>query len=217
MSVNGQLPASDLAPIPGGRLKKGAPADSWNSMCYAYRQRTGRTPLPNGPASSYRTYGQQVDLRRYWCNQGRCGNAAQPGSSNHGWGLAVDGNGDAQNAADSLTQFGWAKRCSDAPWEAWHRRFCGSWSGPPAPAVVDPLTKYERRLVNELIGLRRRWARRPSGKRGSAEIRRASSIKKALRQQLTAIRNTATRERNGWDKARRRTRYRLIRRSIYGT
>jgi len=38
----------------------------------------------------YRDYAGQVAVRQDWCNRGRCDMAAVPGSSNHGWGKAVD-------------------------------------------------------------------------------------------------------------------------------
>jgi len=40
--------------------------------------------------SCYRDYAGQVSAREYWCGQGSCGRAAVPGTSNHGWGKAVD-------------------------------------------------------------------------------------------------------------------------------
>ena len=79
--------------------------------------------MPNGPDSTYRTRSRQIYWRRYWCARGACGNAAVPGTSNHGWGEAVDTNDGA--IVDRFPQYGWAKRYSDAPWEPWHRRWAG--------------------------------------------------------------------------------------------
>jgi hypothetical protein len=42
------------------------------------------------PEECYRDYAGQVYWRNYWCTHGNCGNAAVPGTSNHGWGKAVD-------------------------------------------------------------------------------------------------------------------------------
>jgi hypothetical protein len=122
MAVNGRLPASALAPIPGGRLARAA-ALRWNAMCFYLRAHGRPIPMPNGPLSSYRTFAGQVLLRRQWCARGKCGNAAVPGTSNHGWGLAVDTNQGA--TVDSVPQFGFHKRFSDAPWESWHRKWGG--------------------------------------------------------------------------------------------
>jgi zinc D-Ala-D-Ala carboxypeptidase len=41
-------------------------------------------------ADCYRDYAGQVYWRTWWCNVGKCGNAAVPGTSNHGWGKAID-------------------------------------------------------------------------------------------------------------------------------
>jgi murein L,D-transpeptidase YcbB/YkuD len=115
--MNGRLPDSQLAAIPGGRLAKPYAA-RWNTMCFIARAKAGRCPMPNGPMSSYRTYAQQVFLRNQWCAKGNCGNAAIPGNSNHGWGRAVDNNWLAG-------AYAYGKTCgirppSDAPWEGWH-------------------------------------------------------------------------------------------------
>jgi LAS superfamily LD-carboxypeptidase LdcB len=40
--------------------------------------------------SCYRTYDMQVWWRNYYCSIGKCGNAAMPGTSKHGFGHAVD-------------------------------------------------------------------------------------------------------------------------------
>lgn len=120
MPSNGYLPAYVLAPIAGGHLRKDAAA-RWNAM-NVYRRAHGRaTIVPSGSLSSYRTYGQQVFLRRQWCARGACRNAAIPGTSNHGWGLAVD-TGNAPGVNHDGPRYGWAKRWSDASWEPWHFR-----------------------------------------------------------------------------------------------
>jgi len=136
---NGRLPASALLPATGctSGLAKGGAAESWNAMAVAWHNRTGQWPASNGSASCYRTYQQQVDLRNYWCNLGNCGNAAVPGTSNHGWGTAVDSNSVAQQMVLTIgPQFHWNIRggCSDAPWEDWHAHYCGGYNGPnPGP------------------------------------------------------------------------------------
>src|ERR687888_582450 len=89
MTSNGNLPDSALAPIPGGRLRRDAAA-AWNAMNAESERRYGVTLRPLGPLSSYRTFAQQQQLRSQWCAAGKCGNAAIPGTSNHGLGLAVD-------------------------------------------------------------------------------------------------------------------------------
>jgi hypothetical protein len=82
------------------------------------RSRGQGSILLNGPISGYRSYSGQVQMRVYWCGQGKCGNAAVPGTSNHGWGIAADSD-DAWKLDDGGP---FDKRYSDAPWESWHRR-----------------------------------------------------------------------------------------------
>lgn len=111
-----------LARIPGGRLRKDA-ALRWNSMCITARRRGLPVPMPNGPNSSYRDLAGQIRMRSMWCSMGKCQNAAIPGFSNHGWGIAVDTN--QGWVCDRLSGFGFHKRHSDAPWEGWHRKWSG--------------------------------------------------------------------------------------------
>lgn len=121
--ANGRLPDSVLAPIAGGRLRKDAAA-RWNAMNAKRRSQGLSTILPNGSMSSYRTLAQQVFLRNQWCARGACQNAAIPGTSNHGWGLAVDAN-NPPGVNASGAPFGYQKRWSDAAWEPWHFKWAG--------------------------------------------------------------------------------------------
>ena len=123
MATNGRLPDSMLAPVAGGRLRKDAAA-RWNAMNLARRRQGKSTVMPNGADSTYRTFSRQVFWRNWWCARGACGNAAIPGTSNHGLGLAVDTNG-AAAVNESGAPFGWQKRWSDAPHEFWHFKWAG--------------------------------------------------------------------------------------------
>lgn len=130
MSENGRLLDSELAPIAEGRLRKDAAA-AWNTM-NVHARTLGIELVPTGSKSSYRTYAQQVELRNWWCAQGNCDNAAVPGNSNHGWGLAVDLKTTAMRAMlDKIGhQYGWAKEWSDAADEWWHIAWrAGVWNG----------------------------------------------------------------------------------------
>ena len=134
VSSNGQLPPSELAPIAQGQLVKTAAA-SWNAMNVEAR-RLGCELLPTGSMSSYRTLEQQRILyARYRAGTGNL--AAVPGTSNHGWGLAVDvASHEMRAMVDRVGEkYGWAKKWSDAPSEWWHIRFQpGYWHGPdPGP------------------------------------------------------------------------------------
>lgn len=109
-------------------------------MCVYLRAHGRSIPMPNGPMSSYRNFAGQVFMRRMWCNQGKCQNAAVPGTSNHGLGISVDSNG--AWICDSVPQFGFSKRHSDAPWEPWHR----TWGG-YGPVRVRGLELGDRTLA----------------------------------------------------------------------
>jgi hypothetical protein len=164
--ANGRYPDSALSAIPGGRLRKDA-ALRWNAMCIHLRRNGRAIPMPNGAFSSYRTLSGQVLMRRQWCARGKCQNAAVPGTSNHGKGISVDTN--QGSTVDSVPQFGFDKRHSDAPWESWHR----TWGG-YGPVTVHTLKLGERTLrrgvspgadVRELKRLLQHKSRKPKGRR----------------------------------------------------
>ncbi len=135
MSANGYLTDAELAPITGGSQLSNPAAAAWNAAAVAIHDSRGAWIGVNGPDSAYRPYARQVYWRNYWCGQGNCANAAVPGTSNHGLGLAADCPSWVVDALASVPQFGWVRtRCSDAPWEPWHVKWCGGWSGPdPGP------------------------------------------------------------------------------------
>jgi hypothetical protein len=138
-TLNGNLPRGKLAPIRGGRLARGPPAAGWNTLNLYRFERRLRPVETNGPASSYRTLGQQSLLRSYWCNAGRCGNAALPGYSLHGIGNAVDNNAFSWVRSHGRP-FRWD--CSNAPWEGWHSSFCGGFRRPdPGPDPRNPVLR----------------------------------------------------------------------------
>lgn len=155
MASNGRLPRSELARVYHPQhvvyLQKDAAA-AWNTM-FMFVRRTFKVSLyPNGAISAYRTYDQQVYAKRVYGS-----NAAEPGTSNHGLGLAVDL---ATRVMRSLIDrcgkhFGWAKVWSDASWEWWHLKWrAGEWSERP-----DPGWDYENpRLRFKSGGRGQKWA-----------------------------------------------------------
>jgi hypothetical protein len=118
---NGQVPADALSPIgqPGHRLFAPAAA-SWQNLVAA----AGRDGFDLSITDSYRSYEQQVDLadRKGLYRNG--GLAAVPGTSNHGWGLAVDA--DVRDPAlldwmrTNAPRYGWVEA---SPREPWHWEF----------------------------------------------------------------------------------------------
>ena len=147
---NGGIPASALRPIAGDGHLVPAAAAAWNAMANYIYERTGQKIAPKGPYSSYRTYAMQVEMKRIYGS-----NAATPGTSNHGWGLAVD------TAWDALINrygapFGWQKAWSDASWEPWHFRWVeghyhGSDPGPDYTSKPGWWKKVKGKLADARI------------------------------------------------------------------
>lgn len=81
---NGQIPTAALCPLWGapGQLLRADAAAAFGRMSKAYAQQFGR---PICVTDSYRSYSAQVALYAAKPNL-----AARPGTSNHGWGVAVD-------------------------------------------------------------------------------------------------------------------------------
>ncbi|HET7310070.1 MAG TPA: M15 family metallopeptidase [Mycobacteriales bacterium] len=130
---NGMLPMSALCPLWGapGMMLQPAAAAAFNRMSQAFSQAFGE---PLCVTSSYRTYAKQVELYATM----PAGYAAVPGTSNHGWGLAVDLCGGIQvdyspehewlmNHAAEFSWFhpSWALPGGPGPHEPWHWEFAG--------------------------------------------------------------------------------------------
>ena len=143
---NGRLPQSALAEIyhPTYTLYlETDAAASWNAMRDDLLSR-GTDIYPNGHISAYRTYDEQVQAKRDYGS-----NAATPGTSNHGLGLAVDVATPAMRKAidNHGESYGWAKKWSDASWEWWHIKYrAGIWSGSTGTAP-DPTTTNNGTIV----------------------------------------------------------------------
>ena len=170
MAANGHIPSSQLGPVPGtnaGLLK--AAAMAYTAMHYASVKRYGISlALTDGSVGrTYRSYARQVLAKQTYGS-----NAATPGSSNHGLGLAVDLMSQSQRTAiDRIgAYYGWAKRCSDASWEWWHIRHNPGCTGarwkpePPKPDPLRHLGKRQRAASERLLYHRRE--RRREGKSG---------------------------------------------------
>ena len=146
---NGGIPASALRPIAGGGQLIPAAAAAWNAMANHIYEQTGQKIAPKGPYSSYRTYAMQVEMKRIYGS-----NAATPGTSNHGWGLAVD------TAWDALinrygARFGWQKAWSDASWEPWHFTYReGHYSGPDPGPDYTSKPKWWKKIKGKLADAR---------------------------------------------------------------
>lgn len=138
---NGRIPTGALCPLEdrdGQHLRCDA-AQAFARMDTAYRAELGR---PIAVTDSYRDLPGQIEARRRWCARGACRMAAEPGASNHGWGLALDLGGGINDFGTpqhewmraNAPRFGWvhpewARQGGSKP-EPWHWEYTGQ----PAPA-----------------------------------------------------------------------------------
>jgi LAS superfamily LD-carboxypeptidase LdcB len=129
--ANGNLEPGSLCPLwsaAGQRLRADA-ATAFNALSRYHAQTSG---APLCVTDSYRSYSEQVSVYHR-----KPGLAAVPGTSNHGWGLAVDLCGGVEEFGSSAYawmtanagRFGfrhpdWAQQGSSRP-EAWHWEFQG--------------------------------------------------------------------------------------------
>lgn len=85
-ATNGALDSSILLQVAPTCIAYYAAAPSLISMMAAAR----RDGIRLVPAECYRDVAGQIAMRNLWCGRGACHMAAVPGTSNHGWGKAVD-------------------------------------------------------------------------------------------------------------------------------
>jgi hypothetical protein len=152
---NGVFLEGNTDGIPGGRLWTEA-ALTWMAMRRAFIADGGDPDdfRPGGPASSARSYEQQVELKRYWTAQGKPWMAADPGTSNHGWGLAVDCPSSRAQAwiLRHGARFGWSHAEGARVGEPWHFSYVGAPVSVLRALRKDPLdgyTRSERRWIRE--------------------------------------------------------------------
>jgi zinc D-Ala-D-Ala carboxypeptidase len=113
---NGMLPDSLLSPIAEGQSLAKPAAGSFLRMQAAAR----RDGITIGITDSYRNYDDQVDIAARKGIYGQGGWAAVPGTSNHGWGMALDLDLD-DSAQAWMRDNGWRYGFfEDVPNEPWH-------------------------------------------------------------------------------------------------
>ena len=119
---NGKIPAEALTPIGRGNHRLAAPAAAAFLEMEAAAKRDGVT---FGVTDSYRSYDAQVDLVKRKGLYSEGGLAARPGTSDHGWGKALDLDLDPKAQAwmrANGPRFGFVE---DTPREPWHWGFKG--------------------------------------------------------------------------------------------
>jgi len=184
MASNGNLPSSDLSPIAGGGQLANEAAAAWNALAAKVYRDTG---FKISASEGYRT----IDRQWYFWNlyQSGSGNlAAYPGSSNHGWGLAVDLSSTTARTYIDLygAPFGWSKSWSDAPSEWWHIKYQGGHysGGNPGPDYTNEPRWFDK-VKNKLKAARKKFAHKQKRRKQSDR----PTVKARLHKQLTRLRN----------------------------
>jgi len=114
---NGKVPASALSPVSGTDAELWPPAArSFEAM----RSAASAAGVSIGITDSYRSFDAQVDVaaRKGLYNQG--GLAAVPGTSDHGWGTALDLTLDPAGLAWMKAHGNEYGYTDDVPGESWH-------------------------------------------------------------------------------------------------
>lgn len=167
MAENGRLPISSLAEVPGtpGAYLTTDAAASWGRVRAGVQAASGWTPAPTSAADCYRSYEiqERIFRQRYTAQSSGSGPfgdvrfwngvryvrtsgaaAAVPGTSNHGWGIAVDVasigdfGGDRYNKFAAVAQpQNWSNTEGKSVGEPWHWVYQGPSTTPTDP--VNPL------------------------------------------------------------------------------
>ena len=117
---NGRIPVTALAEVGSTGHRLAAPAAAALESLMRAAQRDG---VKIGITDSYRDYDEQVDLARRKGLYSQGGLAAKPGTSDHGWGLAVDLDLDARAQAWMRANGGRFGFTENTPREPWHWKF----------------------------------------------------------------------------------------------
>ena len=142
--ANGYIPRSALSPIT--RAVNGEQAYLTHEAAAAFLAMNAESERDYGvtlrTASARTAYRPYADQEYFWDQYLHHGGnlAARPGTSNHGWALAVDlATPQMRAIVDKIGhRYGWAKEWSDAPSEWWHLRWReGVWHG----QVGDPIIR----------------------------------------------------------------------------
>jgi LAS superfamily LD-carboxypeptidase LdcB len=158
---NGRIPPGDLAEIVPPDDDKDLlgpailhPEAAWNYQ--RMRDAAKAADVTLGISYSYRTY--EVQVKKYDDYKHHGGNlAATPGTSNHGWGTALDLSIPAYPEANSNAQFTWLKANArrfgfhndDAPSEPWHWDYEGG--HPIQEDAMTPEEKAEFRAMKDTL------------------------------------------------------------------
>ena len=114
---NGKIPKTALHQVGDTGHRLWAPAAEQLTKLIADAKKDGVTI---GITDSYRSYEEQVDVARRKGLYSQGGLAAKPGTSDHGWGMAVDLDLDSKAQAWMRANAGRYGFVEDTPREPWH-------------------------------------------------------------------------------------------------
>lgn len=154
---NGKLPSSALTPIGQSGHSLYAPAASaWTAMVAAAKA----SGIDLSVTDSYRSYDEQVDCARRKGIYGKGGMCAVPGTSKHGWGIALDINVNDKKTLEWIRanagQYGFAQPGGPGGQfskdEPWHWEWQGS-SGKNMPTTFMGSASAQRVTPNNISAL----------------------------------------------------------------
>ena len=152
---NGRIPENALVPIGAGHFLRADAAWSWKQMRrQAKKDGVNLAPLP-GSGNAYRDIAIQERLAAEKGLYSQGGLAAEPGTSPHGWGYAVDADLASRAwLAKHGHEYGW----NTIPREPWHWEFHGS-DKVPVNAFNQPKRKTRAQRPQPRIKPKSRTAR----------------------------------------------------------
>jgi len=162
---NGRLPVSVLVDITGGGKLVSPAARAWEAMHAEAMSGVGTKPFkPTSSADAYRSFPQQLagfiarfldapgpntttttrtHLGKKWYLKKGMAPMATPGTSNHGWGLAVDiwsANGQRLDwMMQNIAKFGWSWEVQSEPW---HIRYVAG------DAIPQAVLEFEAKKIS---------------------------------------------------------------------
>jgi len=162
---NGRLPVSVLVDISGGGKLVSPAARAWEAMHAEAMSGVGTKPFkPTSSADAYRSSPQQLagfiarfldapgpntttttrtHLGKKWYLKKGMAPMATPGTSNHGWGLAVDiwsANGQRLDwMMQNIAKFGWSWEVQSEPW---HIRYVAG------DAIPQAVLEFEAKKIS---------------------------------------------------------------------
>lgn len=183
MALNGQLPASLLADLGDGRFLGVLAASQWKKLQQYARATYGWTPTLSAGRAAYRSLADQVYMLqlnydhtyrsgatisnggmrlwdgKVWYRKPGCPTTATPGTSNHGWGNAVDVSGlggygttKFNQFAAAAKRFGFTNTEGASIKEYWHWVYDGETVTPlPEPEEEDDMPYTPDQITDMVI------------------------------------------------------------------